>query len=109
MLAYYVEWHMRRALAPMLFDDEHKDEAKALSDSVVAPARRSEHAEQKAQERRTEDGMPVHSFQTLLQDLATLCRNTVRIKTTDATFTDFTTPTPVQEKAFMLLQISPVL
>jgi transposase len=109
MLAYYVEWHMRRALAPMLFDDEHKDEAKALTHSVVAPARRSPHAEQKAHERRTEDGIPVHSFQTLLKDLATLCRNTVRVKTTDATFTDFTIPTPVQDKAFMLLGISPVM
>ena len=109
MLAYYVEWHMRRALAPMLFDDEHKDEAKALSNSVVAPARRSPHAEQKAHERRTEDGLPVHSFQTLLQDLGTLCRNTVRVKTTDATFIDFTTPTPVQEKAFTLLQTSYVM
>ena len=51
----------------------------------------------------------VHSFQTLLEDLATLCRNTVRVKTTDATFTDFTIPTPVQDKAFMLLGISPVM
>ena len=91
MLAYYVEWHMRRALAPMLFDDEHKAEAKALSGSVVAPARRSAHAQQKAQQRRTDDGIPVHSFETLLEDLATLCRNTIRVKTTDATFTDFTT------------------
>jgi transposase len=109
MLAYYVEWHMRRALAPMLFDDERKDEAKALSDSVVAPARRSAHAQQKAQNGRSEDGAPIHSFQTLLEDLATLCRNTVRVKTTEATFTDFTTPTPVQEKAFTLLHISPEL
>jgi len=107
MLAYYVEWHMRQDLAPMLFDDERKDEAKALSSSVVAPARRSVHAQQKAQDRRSEDGIPIHSFQTLLEDLATLCRNTVRIKTTDATFTDFTTPTTVQEKAFTLLRISP--
>jgi transposase len=109
MLAYYVEWHMRRALAPMLFDDEHKDEAKALNDSVVAPARRSPHADQKAHQRRTEDGIPVHSFQTLLEDLGTLCRNTVRVKTTDAIFTDFTIPTPLQDKAFMLLGISHVM
>jgi hypothetical protein len=107
MLAYYVEWHMRRALAPILFDDEHKDEAKDKSESVVAPARRSPHGQKKAQERRTEDGLPVHSFQTLLEDLATLCRNTVHIKTTDATFTDFTTPTRLQEKVFTLLHISP--
>jgi transposase len=109
MLAYYVEWHMRRVLAPMLFDDDHKAEAQALRDSVVAPARRSAHAEHKAQNRRTEDGIPVHSLQTLLEDLATLCRNTVRVKTTDATFTDFTTPTPVQAKALALLNLSPVM
>jgi len=105
MLAYYVEWHMRQALAPMLFDDEHKDEARDPASSVVAPARRSSHAQHKAQERRTEDGVPVHSFQTLLEDLATLCRNTVRVSPTDATFIDFTTPTPVQDKAFTLLGV----
>jgi hypothetical protein len=106
MLAYYVEWHMRRSLASMLFDDECKEEFKDLADSVTAPAKRSPRGEKKVQKRRAEDGTPLHSFQTLLEDLATLSRNTVRVNTTDATFTDFTLPTPLQEKAFTLLGVT---
>jgi hypothetical protein len=105
MLAYYVEWHMRRVLAPMLFDDDHRAEAQAMSASVVAPARRSPHALKKAQTGRTEDGLPVHSFETLLADLGTLTRNIVRLKTTQASFVDYTLPTPVQEKALTLLGV----
>jgi transposase len=106
MLAYYVEWHMRRALAPILFDDDHKTGSAALRLSAVAPAQRSAQAREKAAQGRTEDGFPVHSFQTLLQDLATLTRNTVRLKTSKATFTDFTTPTPLQQRAFDLLGVT---
>lgn len=109
MLAYYVEWHMRRALAPMLFDDDHKEEAQAQRTSVVAKARRSLQAQTKAQRGLTEDGTPVHSFKTLLEDLGTLCRNTIRLKSTDATFTEFTTPTPIQDKAFKLLAVSHIM
>jgi transposase len=109
MLAYYVEWHMRKALAPMLFDDEHKDEAQAQRGSVVAKARRSKQAQTKAQRGLTEDGSPVHSFKTLLGDLGTLCRNTIRLKSTDAVFTEFTTPTPIQDKAFKLLGVSHIM
>jgi transposase len=106
MLAYYVEWHMRRALAPILFDDDHKTESEALRVSAVAPAQRSAQARKKAQQGRTEDGLPVHSFQTLLEDLATVTRNTVRLKTSESTFTDFAIPTPLQQKAFDLLGVS---
>jgi hypothetical protein len=106
MLAYYVEWHMRRALAPILFDDDDKEHGERLRPSVVAPAQRSGRAEKKAARCRTEDGLPVHSFQTLMQDLATVTRNTVRLKTSDATFTDFTIPTPLQQTAFDLLGVS---
>jgi transposase len=110
MLAYYVEWHMRRALAPMLFDDDHKEEAQAQRTSVVAKACRSPQAQTKAQRLLTEDGTtPVHSFKTLLEDLGTLCRNTVRLKSTDATFTEFTIPTPIQDKAFKLLAVSHIM
>jgi transposase len=109
MLAYYVEWHMRRALAPMLFDDEHKEEAQAQRASAVAKARRSPQAQMKAQRGLSEDGAPVHSFKTLLEDLGTLCRNTIRLKTTEATFTEFTTPTPLQDKAFKLLAVSHIV
>jgi len=106
MLAYYIEWHMRERLAPILFDDDYKTESEALRVSPVAPARRSAQARKKAQKSRTEDGLPVHSFQTLLEDLATVTRNIVRLKTSDATFTDFAIPTPVQQRAFDLLGIS---
>ena len=64
MLSYYVEWHMRRALAPMLFDDEYKEEAQAQRLSVVAKARRSPQAQAKAQRGLTEDGTPVHRFRS---------------------------------------------
>lgn len=106
MLAYYVEWHMRGALAPILFDDDHKTESEALRPSAVAPAQRSAQARKKAAHGRTEDGLPVHSFQTLLEDLATVTRNTVRVKTSEAVFTDFAIPTPLQQKAFELLGVS---
>ena len=106
MLAYYVEWHMRRALAPLLFDDDHQTQSAALRPSALAPAQRSAQARKKAAQGRTEDGLPVHSFQTLLEDLATLTRNTVSLKTSEASFTDFTTPTPLQKKAFDLLGVS---
>jgi len=109
MLAYYVEWHMRKALGPMLFDDEHKEEAQAQRGSVVAKARRSKQAQAKAQRGLTEDGSPVHSFKTLLDDLGTLCRNTIRLKSTAAVFTEFTTPTPIQDKAFRLLGVSHIM
>jgi transposase len=77
MLAYYLEWHMRRGLAPMLYDDTDKEAAEAQRDSVVAKAERSPVAITKQTTGRTEDGLPVHSFRTLLADLATLTRNTL--------------------------------
>src|SRR6516225_6329149 len=77
MLAYYLEWHMRQRLAPMLYDDTEKDAAQALRASVVAKAERSASAITKQTTGRTEDGLPVHSFRTLLADLATLTRNTL--------------------------------
>jgi transposase len=108
MLAYYVEWHMRQQLAPLLFDDHDRPAAARRRESVVAKARRSEAAEEKAQKKRTHDGTPVHSFQTLLRDLATLTRN--RIQPKDHTLQPFemtTTPTPTQQRALDLLAVSP--
>ncbi len=84
MLAYYVQWHMRQKLAPVLFQDEDKAAAQALRESVVQPARRSRRARDKAQLKRTEQGWPVHSFQTLLADLATITKNRVQAKLTGA-------------------------
>jgi len=110
VLAYYVEWHMRRALAPILFDDDDKESAESLRTSIVAPAQRSPKAESKAQAKCTVDNEPVHSFRSLLKDLATLTKNQVRSpaksKTkTAAEFEMLTTPTPLQRRAFELLDI----
>jgi transposase len=103
MLAYYVEWHMRRALAPMLFDDEDREGAQAQRTSIVAPAQRSESAHKKAASKQTTEGLPVHSFQTLLADLATLTRNRVRMG--EQTFDMLTIPTAVQQRALQLLEV----
>lgn len=104
MLAYYVEWHMRRALAPILFDDDDPAAGQAQRNSVVAPAMRSPKALLKAQSKRTDDGFPVHSFQTLLADLATVAKNTAVINQT--TMQIITTPTPLQQRALELLKVS---
>ena len=104
MLAYYVEWHMRRSLSPMLFDDADPAAGQALRSSVVAPAQRSPQAEQKARTKRTAADTPVHSFQTLLQDLRTIARNTVTMGTVSFSMT--TTPTTLQQQALDLLKIS---
>ena len=107
LLAYYVEWHMRQALKPLLFDDDDKAAAEALRASIVAPAQRSPRAKAKAATKRTEDGLPVHSFQTLLADLATLTQNQVRPLGPDGVTLDvLTMPTPLQQRAFDLLGVS---
>jgi transposase len=107
MLAYYLEWHMRQCLAPMLFDDTDKAEADALRSSVVAQAQRSKAAVKKQTTGMTPDGLPVHSFRTLLADLATLARNTI-ITAINPNYplTVVTRPTPVQQKAFDLLGLA---
>ena len=98
LLAYYVEWHMRRRLAPLLFDDH--DPAGAPRSSVVAPAKVSRAARKKAQTKQTPDGQPVHSFRSLLENLATIVRNQVAPKIPGARpFTIVTRPTPLQQQA----------
>jgi len=104
MLAYYVEWHMRRALTPLLFDDEDPAAGDARRPSIVAPAQRSLGAQHKAQQQRTENGIVVHSFVTLLQDLATVAKNRVRLGDVEVDIT--TTPTALQQRAFDLLEVS---
>jgi DDE family transposase len=107
MLAYYVEWHMRQALAPMLFDDDDPMAAEAERRSPVAPAQRSPRAKAKALTKRTDEGMPVHSFRTLLADLATLTKNRVQPKAPGTpAFDMLSTPTPLQRRAFDLLSVS---
>ena len=104
MLAYYLEWHMRQRLAPMLFDDTDKQAAEALRASVVAKAQRSPAAVTKQTTGLTEDGLPVHGFRSLLADLATLARNTITTAISPHyPLTVLTRPTPVQQKAFALL------
>ena len=107
MLAYYVEWHMRKLLAPILFDDDDPDGARAARASVVAPAQRSPSAMAKARTRKTADGLRVHSFQTLPGDLATIVNN--RIQPVDAALPAFnmiTRPTPQQQRALDLLGVT---
>ena len=97
MLGYYLEWHMRQRLAPMLYDDTDKEAAEALRPSVVAKAQRSPAAVTKQTTGLTPDGLPVHSFQTLIADLATLTRNTVEIAAAPGMpFAITTRPTPTQ-------------
>jgi hypothetical protein len=108
MLAYHVEHHIRARLAPMLYDETDHEAAAAMRVSIVASAERSEAAIRKQTTGRTDDGLPVHSFQTLLADLATYSR----IQATTAlnekyVFTLHTRPTPIQQRAFELLGINP--
>jgi hypothetical protein len=106
MLAYYVEWHMHQALAPILFEDDDKAAGEALRKSVVAPSQRSPKARRKAATKRTDDDEPVHSFDTLLADLATLCKNRIQPNLPGAgTFDKLTDPTPLQHRALALLRI----
>ena len=106
MLSYYITWHMQARLAPMLFRDDDKPAAEAARQSPVAPATRSPRALKKAATKRTPglDDLPVHSFETLLRDLATICLN--QIQPADPALPGFrlvTTPTPPQRQAFQLL------
>jgi len=106
MLAYHVEWHLRQAWAPILFDDDDPEAAAAQRSSPVEPAKRSPQAREKARSKRTQDGAPVHSFQTLLQDLATLTRNRVQPKLPGADAFDLDArPTPLQQRALDLLGV----
>ena len=108
MLAYYVEWHMRERLKPMLFDDEHIEQASAARASPVAKALRSEHAKAKDASKTADDGTPLHSFRTLLQDLSTLAYNITHTRlNSEAKIVTTTRPTPVQIKAFKLLGLNP--
>ena len=107
MLSYYLTWHMHGRLAPILFTDDDKPAAQAARTSPVAPAARSPRALAKAAAKHTEGGLPVHSFQTLLADLATICLN--QIQPADPALPGFrlvTTPTLLQRQALDLLGVS---
>ena len=106
MLAYYVEWHLRERLKPLLFDDDDPAAAEAARASIVAPAKVSEAAREKARRKRTANGHPVHSFHTLLGDLATVAKNRVVPQVPGAEpFEVLTRPTALQREAFKLLGV----
>jgi transposase len=104
MLAYYVEWHLKQCLAPLLFEDEEIDDG-SLN---VIKASRSESAQSKERKKRNQENLPVHSFRTLLEDLGTICLNTVEctIREGSYRFSKITRPTQLQQKALDLLGVS---
>jgi Transposase DDE domain len=105
MLAYYVQWQMRRKLAPLLFEDHDRQAAAVSRASPVARAQVSPAARAKARTRKTDDGEPVHSCRTLLADLATLTRNTVRFGD-NLPMIVLSRPTPIQQRAFDLVGVA---
>jgi hypothetical protein len=107
-LAYYVEWHLRQDLAPLLFQDADPEAGAARRTSAVAPAQRSEAAEKKAHTQWTESGHRVHGFRDLLHALGSLTRNQVTTAAApERSFMTYTEPTPLQQEAFDLLGLSP--
>ena len=109
LLAYYVEWHLRQAWAPLLFEDEERREERNRRDPI-RPAEPSASARAKKRSRQTVDGLPVHSFRTLLAELASRARVTYEIKSTDVTLTckQVPEPTPLQARAYELIRAFPV-
>ena len=109
MLAYYVEWHLRRVWAPLLFEDEHLPGERQRRDPIL-PARSSESAQAKKRTKQTAQGLPVHSFATLLADLASRARVTYSLKADSSgpTFQQLPPPSPLQAKAYELLNLLPV-
>ena len=109
VLAYYVEWHMRRALAPILFEDDQLETERTRRDPI-RPAEPTASAKTKKSTHTTPDGLPVHSFETLMAELASRGRNTYRLRSDDVslTFTQVPEPTAIQRRAYELLGLLPV-
>ncbi len=106
MLAYYVEWHMRRVLAPLLYADEElptlrrqRHPVDKATPSVSAQRKKSSHV--------NDDGLPLHSFSTLLAELGSRCRVLCRLPAQLATFSQLSNPTPIQQRALDLLELVP--
>ena len=107
LLAYYLQWHLRRRLAPLLFEEDRSG-ARALRTSPVQKAQVSERTKAKAARKQKVEGLPVRSFRTLLTDLATLTLNQVTLPDApEHPFPMFAKPTPLQAKAFDLLGVDP--
>ena len=96
----------RQAISTILFTDHEPETTGPRVSSVVAPATRSQAALRKPRRKHTEDGLPAHSFRSLMSDLATLTKNTVRMGDTAVEFTQYARPTELQERAFQLLDVS---
>jgi Transposase DDE domain len=109
MLAYYVQWHMMQAWAPLLFADQELPDLRKLRDPIL-PASISETAKNKKVTHQTEDGLPVHSFSSLMDDLATRVRVTYGLKTDASSpkFQQVPEPSKLQAKAYQLLAAYPV-
>jgi len=105
MLALYVRKHMEQALAPMLFVDHDPQGSGTERSSIVAPAVRSTAARTKIRRKCSDDGLPLHAFKTLMDDLATLTKNTVKMGDTEITFEQYARPTPLQQRALDLLRV----
>ena len=108
LLAYYVEWHLRQALAPLLFQEEELEAWRARRDPV-APAKPTQAVQAKQNRRTTPDGLEQHSFSTLLHALATRCRHQCRLRddVDEPTVERLTEPTPLQERALQLVPAFP--
>lgn len=104
MLAYYLTWHLKQAWAPLIF----KDENSPITADPVAKATRSTDAQRKAQTKRTTTEAPCHSYKSLLAELATLTRNTIRLPDTPATFDKLSQPTDLQAHALDLAEHAPL-
>ena len=109
LLAGYLEWHLRRAWAPLLFDDETLADDRRTRGPVAA-AKSTARARHKKAPRRTDDGAPLHSLDTLLGELAIRCRNTCRVPAdpSDPPLSLLTEPTPTQHRAARLIESFPV-
>ena len=110
LLAYYVEWHLRRAWAPLLFEDEERREERKRRDPIL-PAEPSASAQAKKRSHQTAEGLPVHSFPTLLAELASRARVTYQIQSgdvTQVTCKQVPEPTPLQARAYELIRTFPV-
>ena len=105
MLAYYVEWHMREALKPILFDDTQVAQMRAQRITAVAPRKRSPSATQKADTKVTNTGIAVQSFRSLMKDLGTLTMNTMCATGREEKFVLYASPTRVQAEVFKLLGV----
>jgi hypothetical protein len=107
MLAYYIEWHMRQALAPLLFEDHNKHGDGTKRDSIVSPAARSNAARKKATRKFNDESLPVMSFSSLINNLSSIVQSTIQPSFTGApSFKKTTLPTELQLKAFQLLNVT---